>query len=404
MKTLLVDAKNIEKAADIINGGGLAAVPTETVYGLAGSGLDAAAVRSIFEVKGRPERKALSLMVRGAEDMEKYWTLVPHAARALARRYWPGPLTLIMTAAEGIPTEVTAGGATVGLRCPDHPLTQQLLGLLDIPLAAPSANPSGAESPKTAEKVLEYFDGRIGVVIDGGECRLGMESTIVDLSTVPYRILRKGAIPVEEIEKTLVDGLTIFGITGGSGCGKTTALETLERLGALVIDCDEVYHELTCSSEKMKQELEARFGAVYNENGLDRKALGAVVFSDSAALEELDRITHKYVNDEVERRLRDWAMRGGKYAAIDAIALLESDIAPRCAATVGVIAPEEVRVRRLMAREGVSEEYARMRINAQKKNGYFEENCTFVISNDGTLEQFQDKCNKLFSEMLKEEK
>ena len=208
---------------------------------------------------------------------------------------------------------------------------------------------------------------------------------------------------MDEIEKTLVEGLVIIGVTGGTGCGKTTALNVLEGLGALVVDCDAVYHELTRSSREMKEELTERFGPVYNGDELDRKALGNVVFSDGTALSDLNRITHKYVNNEVERRLLDWAKRGGKYAAIDAIALLESGIAPRCRTTVGIIAPTEDRVKRLMLREGITGEYARMRIEAQKSNEYFEENCGHVINNDGTYEQFQDKCEKLFGKLLKEE-
>lgn len=403
MKTLLVKQGDIAEAAQVIKSGGLVAVPTETVYGLAGNGLDAAAVARIYEVKGRPGQKPLSLMVSGAADMEKYWTDVPWGARVLAEKYWPGPLTLVMTSASGIPEIVTAGGPTVGLRCPDHPLTLELLERTGLPLAAPSANPSGEESPKTAEKVMEYFDGRIDAVIDGGECVLGVESTIIDFSTSPCTLIRKGAIPMDEIEKTLVEGLVIIGVTGGTGCGKTTALNVLEGLGALVVDCDAVYHELTRSSREMKEELTERFGPVYNGDELDRKALGNVVFSDGTALSDLNRITHKYVNNEVERRLLDWAKRGGKYAAIDAIALLESGIAPRCRTTVGIIAPTEDRVKRLMLREGITGEYARMRIEAQKSNEYFEENCGHVINNDGTYEQFQDKCEKLFGKLLKEE-
>ena len=403
MKTLLVKQGDIAEAAQVIKSGGLVAVPTETVYGLAGNGLDAAAVARIYEVKGRPGQKPLSLMVSGAADMKKYWTDVPWGARVLAEKYWPGPLTLVMTSASGIPEIVTAGGPTVGLRCPDHPLTLELLEQTGLPLAAPSANPSGEESPKTAEKVMEYFDGRIDAVIDGGECVLGVESTIIDFSTSPCTLIRKGAIPMDEIERALVDGLVIIGVTGGTGCGKTTALNVLEGLGALVIDCDAVYHELTRSSREMKEELTARFGPVYNGDELDRKALGNVVFSDGTALSDLNRITHKYVNNEVERRLLDWAKRGGKYAAIDAIELLESGIAPRCRTTVGIIAPTEDRVKRLMLREGITGEYARMRIEVQKSNEYFEENCGHVINNDGTYEQFQDKCEKLFGKLLKEE-
>ena len=155
------------------------------MYGLAGNGLDVEAVERIYEVKGRPEVKPLSLMVPGPEAMELYCEDVPPQARALAERFWPGPLTIILTSKPLVPEIVRAGGATVGLRCPDHPDTLELLRRCGVPLAAPSANPSGAPSPKTAGEVLSYFDGLIEAVIDGGECGLGRESTIIDLSSRP---------------------------------------------------------------------------------------------------------------------------------------------------------------------------------------------------------------------------
>ncbi len=403
METIHITSDNIRLAAEIIKSGGLVAVPTETVYGLAANGLDEAAVRRIYEVKGRPEEKPLSLMVYGVDAMERYWMHVPHAARALAERFWPGPLTIVMTAKPGIPETVRAGGETVALRCPDHTLTLELLKACRLPLAAPSANPSGLDSARTPQQVSDYFDGRIDAIIFGGECRLGIESTVIDFSVSPSRILRRGAISEEEIDRALVDSLTLIGITGGSGCGKTTALESLESLGALVIDCDAVYHELTRSSEPMRRELTERFGDVYDGEKLDRKAIGRIVFADSAALEELNAITHKYVNEEVDRRLLDWAKSGGRYAAIDAIALLESGIAPRCRTTVGITAPTEERVKRLMVRDGISEEYARSRIAAQRGSEYFRANCGHVIENDGTYEQFRGKCDELFKKLLKEE-
>ena len=145
---------HIEDAAQIIRAGGLVAVPTETVYGLAGNGLNEIAVKEIYEVKGRPEIKALSLMVPDESAMERYCEDVPDTAHTLARRFWPGPLTIVLRAKGEIPSIVLAGGKTVGLRCPDHPLTLKLLRKCALPLAAPSANPSGAESPKTAGQVL----------------------------------------------------------------------------------------------------------------------------------------------------------------------------------------------------------------------------------------------------------
>ena len=204
METLLL-TENMEKAAERIRQGSLVAVPTETVYGLAGNGLDEKAVAEIYEVKGRPAVKPLSLMVPDESAMERYCEEVPEQAHALAKRFWPGPLTIVMKAKNFIPSLVLAGGETVGLRCPDHPKTLELLRLCDLPLAAPSANPSGAESPKTAQQVLNYFDGKIGAVIDGGPCGIGRESTLIDLSRRPFRILREGALSTETIRAALAE-------------------------------------------------------------------------------------------------------------------------------------------------------------------------------------------------------
>ena len=400
MKTEIIKS-DISLAADIIRRGGLVAVPTETVYGLAGNGLDEKAVGNIYEVKGRPEVKPLSLMVPGKEAMELYCEDVPKAAYALTDAFWPGPLTIILKSKPTVPEIVRAGGSTVGLRCPDHELTLALLRECNLPLAAPSANPSGEPSPKNAEKVAEYFFGAIDGILDGGECGIGTESTIIDLSNAEGRILRKGALSEAEINAALSDSLTLVGITGGSGCGKTTALNVLKEKGALIVDADEVYHYLCRCSEDMKRELTERYGEIYTEEGLDRKALGAIVFADKEALSDLNKITHKYVGLEIESRLARHALSGGKLAAIDAIGLLDGRFCKRTAFNVAVTAPTEARVQRLLAREGISEEYARSRISAQHSNEYFEEKCDYTLKNEGTKAEFECVCNKFFTEVLK---
>jgi L-threonylcarbamoyladenylate synthase len=394
--------ENIRKAAEILRAGGLVAVPTETVYGLAGNALDASAVRRIYEVKGRPEVKALSVMVPDEGAMERWCVDVPKAAHALAARFWPGPLTLVLRSAGLVPEITRAGGSTLALRCPDHPLTLSLLRETELPLAAPSANPSGAPSPKSADEVLAYFDGKIDAVLDGGRCGIGRESTIIDLSAPPYRILRQGALPEAEILDALRESLTLVGITGGTGCGKTTALNILHARGALILDCDEIYHALTVSSEAMRGELIERFGPVYEGTALNRKALGAVVFSDPAALRDLNAITHKYVSDELTRRLTEYAVNGGTLAAIDAIGLLDIEYARKTVFNVAVTAPTEDRVRRLMRREGISRDYALKRIRAQKSNAYFAQHCDYVLENTGTLAEFEEKCERFFTEVLKD--
>ena len=400
MRTEIITDGNMDRAAGIIRGGGLVAVPTETVYGLAANGLDANAVERIYSVKGRPEVKPLSLMVHGAEAMERCWSEVPSQARSLAEEFWPGPLTIIGTSAQEIPEIVRAGGDTVGLRCPDHPLTLELLTKCGVPLAAPSANPSGAPSPKTAAQVLEYFDGKIDAVIDGGECGIGTESTIITLAEKPFRILRRGALDPDEIAARLAADMYIIGLTGGSGTGKTTALDVLRGMGALCIDADELYHELTRTSADMRSEIIARFGAVYDGSTLDRKALGNVVFADPAALADLNAITHKYVNRETHRILREFAMSGGTLAAIDAIGVFEGGVDRICAAVFGILAPEEMRIERLLKREGITREYAVKRIKAQRGDEYYKSACTACIVNDGTAEEFAARCEAVFKEAI----
>lgn len=389
-----------DELVGIMCGGGLVAVPTETVYGLAGNGLDEKAVAEIYEVKGRPEVKPLSLMVHDAASMERYCENVPPQAYTLAKKFWPGPLTIVMKAKPCVPEIVRAGGETVGLRCPDHPLTLELLEKSGVPFAAPSANPSGEPSPKNADSVLKYFDGKIDAVLDGGECGIGCESTLIDLSRTPYRILRQGALPADEIADALVDSMKIIGITGGTGCGKTTALNELERRGALLIDCDAVYHRMLETDRPMLDEIEKYFPGAVIDGKLDRKALGAVVFTDEEALRDLNIITHRHINLEIRRTLREHAMNGGTLAAIDAIELFSSGLAKRCTATIGVIADREVRIDRIMRRDGISREYAMMRVNAQRPNEYFIQKCSHVLENNGSQEEFIEKCRKTFEEVL----
>lgn len=389
-----------DELVGIMRGGGLVAVPTETVYGLAGNGLDEKAVAEIYEVKGRPEVKPLSLMVHDAASMERYCENVPPQAYTLAKKFWPGPLTIVMKAKPCVPEIVRAGGETVGLRCPDHPLTLELLEKSGVPFAAPSANPSGEPSPKNADSVLKYFDGKIDAVLDGGECGIGCESTLIDLSRTPYRILRQGALPADEIADAFVDSMKIIGITGGTGCGKTTALNELERRGALLIDCDAVYHRMLETDRPMLDEIEKYFPGAVIDGKLDRKALGAVVFTDEEALRDLNIITHRHINLEIRRILREHAMNGGMLAAIDAIELFSSGLAKRCTATIGVIADREVRIDRIMRRDGISREYAMMRVNAQRPNEYFIQKCSHVLENNGSQEEFIEKCRKTFEEVL----
>lgn len=195
--------------------------------------------------------------------------------------------------------------------------------------------------------------------------------------------------------------MKIIGITGGSGSGKTSALRALQALGALVIDCDVVYHDLVAQNAEMLRALGTRFNGVVSDGVLDRKALGRIVFSDAAALEDLNAITHRFVKAEVADRLKDWKEQGGTLAAIDAIALVESGLSELCDTVVGVTAPFDVRVKRIMERDNISEDYARLRLKAQKPDSFFYENCDHVLVSDcATVEEFEEKCRSFFTGLL----
>lgn len=399
METLIFD-HGTGSAAEIICAGGLVAVPTETVYGLAGNGMDEKAVEKIYEVKGRPAIKPLSLMLASPEEIGRYAVDVPEAAKALAEKFWPGPLTIVLKANPDIPEIVRAGGDTIGLRCPDHALTLQALREAGVPFAAPSANLSGAPSPKTAGDVLKVFDGVIDAVIDGGACTLGRESTILDMSKKPYRVLRQGALPEESISEALTENMHIFGITGTTGSGKTSVLEAFRKKGALLLDCDRLYHDLLETSEGMLRELEDRFPDAFEKGRLVRKKLASIVFHDEATLADLNAITHRYVCEDVKRQLRAHAMSGGQIAVIDAVELISSGLGALCDCTIAVLAPEAERMKRIMARDGLTEEQALERIRAQKNDAYYRENCTYTVLNDGTVEQLSEKINQIMKEVL----
>ena len=207
MKTELFNAKTQKENGTVICGkiireGGLVAFPTETVYGLGANGLDGEAVARIFEAKGRPADNPLILHVAKKSDVKDLWRHVPNEAKRLMDAFWPGPLTLIFVKSELVPEEVTAGLDTVAVRMPEHKTALALIRAAGVPIAAPSANLSGKPSPTTAEYVMEDMDGRIDAVIDGGPCRVGVESTVLSLVGRPT-ILRPGGITREMLEQLI---------------------------------------------------------------------------------------------------------------------------------------------------------------------------------------------------------
>ncbi|MSO46349.1 MAG: threonylcarbamoyl-AMP synthase [Acidobacteria bacterium] len=195
--------EDIARAADCLRRGGLVAFPTETVYGLGVHALDRSAVLRLFEAKGRPANDPLIVHVSALDDVTPLVLALPEEARLLAARFWPGPLTLVMRRAPSVPLEVTAGLETVAVRVPAHPVARALLLAAALPVAAPSANLFSRPSPTLAAHVLDDLNGRIDMVVDGGPTQVGVESTVLDLTTDPPVVLRPGAVSVELLRTIL---------------------------------------------------------------------------------------------------------------------------------------------------------------------------------------------------------
>lgn len=526
------DPNAVRDAAAILRRGGLLGIPTETVYGLGADALNEDAVSRIFLAKGRPQDNPLIIHVPDASWLERYCRDVPPAAYRLAERFWPGPLTMILPRRDIVPLQTTGGLETVGVRCPNHPVTLVIIEAAGVPIAAPSGNTSGRPSPTTAAHMIEDMDGRIDGIVDGGPCTVGVESTIIDLTVTPPRLLRPGGLPLESLRQVLgevavdkavtgllaagerprapgmkyrhyaphapvtvvtgepersarrIQGLLsdtagvicfdeyaplfpghiihklgpaadksaqarhvfdalrtfdgtdvteifaqcpddgglglavanrlkkaagfhlidadrplIVGLTGGTGAGKTSALAALEDLGGTVLDCDAVYHQMLRTDPALREAITAAFGPVFCPDGsLDRQKLGTLVFSDHAALDRLNAIVYEYLPPELLRRAQGHTLVG-----LDAISLMESGLGRLCACTVAVLAPAEDRVRRIMARDGISEDYARLRISAQQPDAFYRERCSHILENNcATPAQFREQARIFFRSMLRE--
>lgn len=521
----------INAAARMIRDGGLVAIPTETVYGLGANALDEKAVRRIFEAKGRPRDNPLILHITGQQWLPRYCQDIPPLAYVLTRKFWPGPLTLILKRNARVPDAATAGLDTVAVRCPNHQITLSIIREAGVPIAAPSANLSGRPSCTTAAEVMEDMEGKIDGLVDGGPCTIGVESTILDLTCDPPRVLRPGGVSVEALEHLIgtvavdkavngeVDGnprapgmkyrhyapkapVTVFtgspestaraiaqrmgpatgvicfeeyvdlfprqvvcslgpcadkqaqaqrlfpllrsfdesavteifaqcpdnrglglaignrlkraagfhvvkpdaeriilGVTGGTGAGKSSALRVLEEMGAVILDCDKLYSRLIDENEAMRSEINLAFPGVFNLDGvLDRGALAELVFSHKDKMDRLNGIVYQNLLPDLERRIME--VQTG-ICAVEGITILECGLNRLCDKTIAVTAPIELRVRRIMARDGISEEFARLRISAQKSDEFYRSRCDCELSNAAeTPESFREEARGFFRRLI----
>lgn len=527
-KLLQPNSEGIDTAARLLQTGQLVAIPTETVYGLAADALNGDAVASIFAAKDRPMDNPLIVHIGDIKDWEPLVTHIPDNAKLLADTYWPGPLTIILPAADCIPNEVTGGLTTVAVRFPSHPIAQAIILRSGCPLAAPSANLSGSPSPTNANRVMEDMNGRISAVLDGGSCDFGVESTVIDMSCNPPRLLRPGGITPEMIEDVIgtieidpavthalekgavaaspgmkykhyapkaeihivkgtpsayaefvnvqkapgvfalcfeedavdvpsitygkrddpltqaqqlfdalrqldeqgaktvyascptpsgvglavynrllraaafriINTIRVVGLTGPTGAGKSTVADTWRQLGIPIIDTDVLARRVVEPNSPCLNELVNAFSSdILNSDGtLNRALLARKAFSSPKGAATLNAITHPAILNLTQNLLEQAADEGHSVAVVDAPLLFEASFDKICHHVVAVIAPEEDRLARIMVRDSLTEDAARLRMKAQQPDSFYCRDGVSVIQNTGDRTALCRQAKELWKE------
>ncbi len=288
MKLLSPTKENLETAAKAIKSGLLVAFPTETVYGLGADGFNPTAVAKIYEVKQRPEFQSLSLMLPDKSYIKEVAEVENEKAIYLIEKFLPGPLTLVLPKKESVPDIVTGGKATVGIRIPENRIALDLLHLAGIPVAAPSANLYGKLSPTSAEHVAEQLGESVDFIIDGGETRLGLESTIIEIVNNTFTLLRNGGIPVEEIEKAIDEKIFPARTTSAN---KTPALNEIKTAFIDEVNLDNIEREKTGLLTFTRKNIYGKFSVVKhlsNDGNLEEAAVNLFAVLRSFEKEDID--------------------------------------------------------------------------------------------------------------------
>ncbi len=527
MKTLKLkdDKFGIAAAAQLLKDGGIVAIPTETVYGLAASAYDDEAIKRVFKAKGRPQDNPLIVHIADLCDLENIVKELPERAKLLAERFWPGPLTMVLKRTEKIATSVSAGLDTVAVRMPENAVARAVIRESGLPLAAPSANISGRPSPTSAEHVVADLDGKIDAVIMSGECSVGVESTVVSLSVDPPRLLRPGRVTAEELREVLPDlvidsavlnelrvgekaaspgmmykhyspktevflveaeedefcrfvngknnsaaicffedegkisrptvaighaddeeeqaknifdalrrvdtlgvksvyvhapkksgvGLAVYnrliraagfkviklpkiiGLTGPTGAGKTTVCKTAEKMGYYVIDCDKTARKATENKECLKALSDAFGRDILDEKGaLVRSRLAERAFKNKPSTELLNKTIFPFITRLIENEI---SASGNNKILLDAPTLYESGIDSICSAVIVITADKKTRLSRILARDGITEEAAMLRINAGRPDAFYKERTPHIIYSNGTEESLAAEFSKILTEI-----
>ncbi|MBR3148756.1 MAG: threonylcarbamoyl-AMP synthase [Eubacterium sp.] len=522
MKTeiLSTSERDLQKAGAIIRGGGLVAFPTETVYGLGANALDEKAVRSIYAAKGRPSDNPLIVHIAQKDDILPLVKEVTPKAKALIDAFFPAPLTIILKKSDVIPSVTSGGLDTVAVRMPQNETARAVIKASGVPVAAPSANTSGLPSPTKAKYVIDDMNGKIDAIIDGGDCEVGVESTVITLATDVPTILRPGAVTKEMLEAVIgevkiadavlgelgenetaaspgmkykhyspkakiilvdadkekyeafvntkkdafalcfegdsvnvpyvtygsesddasqarelfdalrrldelgakrvyarmphKDGVAMavynrlirasafniidltkpftIGLTGGTGAGKGYVCKRLEELGFNVIDTDSVAREVVKKGSPLLKKLADEFGRdIIKDAELDRALLAGRAFESRERTDALNKIMHPAIIERCKALAKTPSV-------LDAPQLFEAHAEELCYKVIAVSAPEKVRIERIIRRDGITEEKARERINAQLDDEYYRSRSDFVIENDGS--DIDKQINDIINQIL----
>lgn len=511
---------DIAEAGRILADGGLVAFPTETVYGLGANALNEQAVKNIYIAKGRPSDNPLIVHIAKKEDIVPLVQEVTPKAKALMDAFFPGPLTIILNKSDKINKTVSGGLDTVAIRMPENKVANALIAAAGVPIAAPSANTSGLPSPTRAKYVIDDMMGKIDGIMDGGDCKFGVESTVITLAGETPVLLRPGAITKEMIESVIGEitvapavleemkndevaaspgmkykhyapkarvvivngtkkqyecfvnsrknafalcfeddditiphitygkadddlsqarelfdalreldekgakkvyahiphkdgvGMAVYnrliraaafniidltktytiGLTGQTGAGKSYVCKKLQSRGFSVIDCDEAVKNIYERNSDLAEKLASIFGdEILADGKIDKKALGRIVFSDSEKLKKLDETVHPYV-------MAECAKKATFPCVLDAPQLFEAGAEKVCYKTVAVLANEETRLKRILARDGITADEAKKRMNSQHSEEFFISHCDCVIYNNN--DDIDAQTDKLLDEIL----
>jgi L-threonylcarbamoyladenylate synthase len=486
MKTKI--STDIDCAVELLKSGEIVALPTETVYGLAGNALNPQAIAKIFAAKNRPQDNPLIVHISGIEMAEELGLQVPESAKKLVDKFWAGPLTIILKKInDTIPAEISCGLDSVAVRMPNSPVMLDIIEKCGFPLAAPSANLSGSPSPTQPEHVYSDLNGRIPLIINGGACEVGIESTVIMFDDDKIRILRPGAVTPEMLSEfaevivgdahpgvplspgtrhkhyspkaqvIAVNGsvkgfgeftlehpttqnlfaklrefdelgadkiyirlpkstgiglalrerivraadssiVNIYGLTGMSGAGKSTAAKIFAENGFHVIDCD-VHARTVITSSPCIDEVRKNFPEIFTNRIFDRKKAAKLLFSNPQKLEKYQNIVFPYVTREIIRLIQLSIVNYQLSIVLDAPTLFQSGADAYCGKIIAVVADRQSCIDRIVKRDNIGEHDAVMRLNNQPDEVYFRKNCEYVIENNGSKNDFRQKIEQCYTSL-----